>query len=307
MRQLLRLTLVLVAFVAAGCVPGAAGTPGPSPTIVPSPSPGAVLGIAELRYRLIDELGRPEYCDPDSYPVGRDEVPAMRERFPEIERDPDPMAAIRNRLAVDPDAQLTDDQRLAIYREWKLLNAIVLDGPERAFNLVVRMDPSTGSGTRVTGTIAADGTIRIASQEPGALVECPICLAIGTTIATPDGDVRVEDVRLDMAVWSLDGAGRRIVATVLRIGRTPVPASHAVVRLELADGRVVRASPGHPLADGRLLGSLRAGDIVDGSAVHLARLEPYRSGFTYDLLTSGADSAYLAGGILLASTLEREP
>jgi hypothetical protein len=112
-------------------------------------------------------------------------------------------------------------------------------------------------------------------------------------------------VRRGTAVWSVDLAGRPIVATVIDVGRTPVPPDHAVVRLALADGRVLHASPGHPLIDGRRLGALRAGDVVDGSTVVAATLERYAAGFTYDLLASGPTGAYLADRIVLASTMSR--
>jgi hypothetical protein len=305
MQRLIGLLLLAAAVAAAACGPSGSGGESPSPSIGPGASPGPDLGFAELRYRLIDQLGRPAFCDPDSYPVGRDEVQAMRERFPEVERDPETLVAIRARLGIAAAGDLTDDQRLAIYREWKLLNAIVLEGPERGFNLLVRLDEATGTGVRVAGTIGADGTITVTSQEPGARLECPICLASGTRIATPGGSVAIEDLRPGELVWSLDGRGRRIVATVLQAGRAPVPPDHAVVRLELADGRVVRASPGHPLIDGRALGSLRAGDVVDGATVVGVHAEAYAGGFTYDLLASGPTGAYLADGIPLDSTLTR--
>ena len=286
---------LLIAFVVIGC--------GTSASPVPSASPGPALTETELRYRLIDQVGMPEYCDPDSYPVGRDEVPAMRERFPEIERDRAAMTTILRRLGIPDDGSLTDDERLAVYRRWKLLASIQFDGPARAFSIVVRVDPNTGEGTRVTGTAAPDGSIVVTGREPGQQVVCPICLAAGTSIATPSGDVRVEDVRVGMTVWSVDEAGRRIRSAVIIVGRTPVPSTHQVVRLELADGRVVHASPGHPLGDGRLIGSIHAGDVVDGSIVASATLERYDAGFTYDLLTSGPTGSYIADGVVLGSTI----
>ena len=303
------LLLVALALAAAACGPSgsAPGSPAssvaPNPSGAPSPSLGADLGRAELRYRLIDEFGRPAFCDPDMYPVGRDEVQAMRERFPQVEQDGETVAVILDRLRIPRDAQLTEKQRLAVYRDWKVLESIPLEGPDRAFSMLVQLDQATGAGVRVTGTIGLDGTVTISSQEPGALLQCPICLAAGARIAVPGGDVAIEDVRPGLAVWSVDPAGRRIPATVIRIGRTPVPQDHAVVRLVLADGRVVRASPGHPLVDGRELGSLGAGDLVDGSTVIVATLERYDAGFTYDLLASGPTGAYIADGVILASTL----
>jgi len=284
--------VVILVLIVIGCA-------APAPTATPGPP----LGDVALKYRLVDELGPPAFCDPDSYPVGRDEVAAMRERFPEIEADREAFAAIATRLGLDPGAVADDGARLAIYRQWKLLNAIVLSGPDRSFDLLVRLDQATGNGTRVTGTITRDGRITITGEQDGQPQMCPICLAAGTRIGTPGGDVRVEDIRAGMAVWSVDGAGRRIEATVIRTGRTPVPSTHQVVRLRLADGRELLASPGHPLRDGRRIGDLRAGDAVDGSRVALAELEPYAGGFTFDLLTSGPTGAYVADGIVLRSTL----
>ncbi len=42
----------------------------------------------------------------------------------------------------------------------------------------------------------------------------------------------------------------------------------------LDDGRQVYVSPNHPLADGRPIGSIARGDIVDGARVIMAELVP---------------------------------
>ena len=76
-----------------------------------------------------------------------------------------------------------------------------------------------------------------------------------------------------------------------------------MVRLVLADGRSLAASPGHPLADGRLLGDLHVGDGVDGSAVVSADLVAYEGARTYDIVVSGPTGIYLVDGIALGSTL----
>jgi len=65
----------------------------------------------------------------------------------------------------------------------------------------------------------------------------------------------------------------------------------------------VRVSPGHPTADGRAVGSLRAGDRYDGAVVTSATLVPYGEPATYDLLPSGPTGTYWANGVLLGSTL----
>jgi hypothetical protein len=50
-------------------------------------------------------------------------------------------------------------------------------------------------------------------------------------------------------VWTLDPSGRKILAEVLAIKMMPVPAGFQIVKVTLADGRVVIASLGHPVAD----------------------------------------------------------
>ena len=106
---------------------------------------------------------------------------------------------------------------------------------------------------------------------------------------------------------SLEGltisTGRRVEGTVIALGSTPAPVDHHVVRLSLADGRAVDASPGHPLADGRQIGEIQVGDVVDGSRVSAAELLPYAGGETFDLVASGDTGAYFAGGIPMGSTL----
>jgi hypothetical protein len=295
------LVIVTVVVIVSGCsVIGGTGA-------TPSPTAGPALTTAELRYRLIDAFGPPWFCDPDEFPVARfDEQQRALERFGEMEADREAFDAILTHLAIQPGAQLTDVQKLETYRAWKALNAIVLDpagdGAYR-FDYLNQPAPNESVGRRTTGTIDAQGTITIEQQAPAGQPPCPICLALGTRIATPGGGLAVEDVRVGMRVWSFDETGRRALATVIRTGRTPVPPTHEVVRLVLDDGRELRASPGHPLPDGRPLGSIRAGDMVDGAIVASVILEPYDGGSTFDVLTDSPTGGYIADGIPLRSTL----
>ncbi len=280
-------------------------------TATPPPTPGPALTQAELRFRLIDELGPLWYCDPDEYPVPRgDEDDLALQRFPDVAADREVFAAILAHLGIAAGADPSDDQKLDIYRSWKQLNAIFLEPTTDArfrFDYLSVPAPGASEGQRTVGTIDPTGTLNIEQQAPAGEPPCPICLAAGTRIATPDGEVAVEDIRVGMRVWSLDGSGRRIVATVVRAGRAAVPATHRVIRLTLDDGRVLRASPGHPLADGRPLGGLDAGDRVDGAIVVSATLEPYAGGSTFDLLPDGPTGAYIADGVPLGSTLALAP
>jgi hypothetical protein len=331
MRRLLLAALMTVVAGCAGSNPGSATTPGPTgveasastatiepgatiePETSPAPSPEgspaaseAAIDAPDLRYHLVDQVGRPLFCDPDFYPVARaDEGQLANEHLAAIRSDAPTYAAILAHLTIDPAATLAPDQVLAIYREWKMLRALVLTKTDAGFGFdYVAADASGGqAGWHVVGTTDAGGTITVDRRDPSGLPPCPICLAMGTRIATPDGELRVEGVRPGMAVWTTDELGRRVVGRVLAVGSTPVPSTHRVVHLVLSDGRTVDVSPGHPLPDGRRLGDLRGGDQVDGATVVSAALVSYDGGATFDLLPSGTTGTYWANGILLASTL----
>ena len=298
------LLFLLVTMVAA-CSPGA--TPGP--TILPGPSGGGTLSAAQLRLQLIDQLGPRWYCDPDSYPIAvRDEMSRMRERWTDLLADGDALAAILQHegLAAIPAANLTDDQRLTVYRVWKVLNSIQLDPAGQGryrFDYVAQPVGGATEGTRTAGTISDRGDITVEQQAAAGQPPCPICLSVGTRIDTPDGPIAVEELRLGDPIWTLDADGRRLAGTVIALGSMQAPATHHVIRLVLADGRSVTASPGHPLLDGRALGELRVGDLVDGSRVVALDSLPYPNGETFDLVASGPTGAYFAGGIPLGTTL----
>ncbi len=134
-----------------------------------------------------------------------------------------------------------------------------------------------------------------------------ICLALGTKIDTPDGPVPVQYLKIGDLVWTQGVSGTRIAMPVAKIGQVAIPLDSQIVHLVLSDGREVWASPGHPTADGRLVGDLKLGDWVDGAQVNQARLVPYASAHTYDILPDGGSGVYWADGILLGSTLQNDP
>ena len=105
-------------------------------------------------------------------------------------------------------------------------------------------------------------------------------------------------------VWSVDATGNQIVVPVKSVGHTTVPNEHKVVHLILADDRELFVSPGHKLADGRAVGAILEGDVVDGAMVISAVLTLYNEPYTYDILPEGPTGMYWAGGILLQSTLK---
>jgi Hint domain len=302
----LRLSLfAAIALVAAACSPG--GGPTPGPTIIPGPTGGATLGPAELRLLLIDRLGPLWYCDRDEYPVGRDEQQAALDTWPEMQAENELFREIAERLAIDVDADVSDADKLAIYRGWKVGLAVQLESirdDTYRFDYLAQPVGGAAEGTRTAGTIRSSGEITIEQQAPAGEPMCPICLSRGTLIDTPAGPVPVERLRLGDPIWTLTADGRRVAGVVIALGSTTAPPDHEVVRLVLEDGRTVTASPGHPLADGRLIGDVQVGDLVDGSRVVRADRLAYESNATYDLLASGETGTYFAGGIALDSTLD---
>lgn len=287
----------------AACSPPTGGSGTPGPTIIPAPSGGGTFGPADLRLVLIDRLGPIWSCGD---PAGRDEGQAALEAWPEMQAENELFRAIADRLDIDVDADVSGAEKLAIYRLWKAGLAVQLEtiGDDTyRFDYLAQPVGGASDGTRTAGTIRSSGQITIEQQAPAGEPNCPICLARGTLIDTPDGPVPVEDLGLGDPIWTLTADGRRVAGVVIALDSTSAPPDHQVVRLELEDGRTVTASSGHPLADGRLIGDLRPGDVVDGSRVSAAAREPYASTHTFDLVSSGATGWYFAGGVPLGSTL----
>jgi hypothetical protein len=310
LRHLLALTAVILI---CACSPSASGPPGgtPGPTILPGPSGGGALTGGELRLLVIERFGPRWYCDPDEYPIAHGtELERAIERFPEMVAEGEIYKAVAAKLGIDISGALTDAQKQQIYHVWKVALSIpfdpIGDGRYRFDYLAEPADGGT-EGTRTAGIVNADGSMTIEQQAAAGQPPCPICLSRGTLIDTPDGPVRVEDLRLGDPIWTIDADGRRVAGTVIALGSTTAPANHHVILLTLADGRSVTASPRHPLADGRTLGALAIDDIVDGSRVVGWESIPYTGGETFDLVASGPTGSYLSDGIPLDTTLTFAP
>lgn len=274
----------------------------------PSPTPTPVVYSApELKYRLISNFSGVFYCDPDFYPVAREgqEQANAVEQFPIIRANAAEFSAILEHLGLPDKAEYTDQEKLLVYREHKVLTyGVELTASGGVYDFTLRV--GEGQGYRITGTITPSGTITVVKQET-SFNTCPICLAKGTRIDTPSGPVPVEELSRGMAVWSVDDSGRRVLAAVVETAVTHVPPSFQVVTVRLSDGRAVTASPGHPTAEGRPLGDYRVGDSLDGALVTAVERASYEREATYDLLTSGTTGLYWANGILLRSTLIGSP
>lgn len=282
-------------------------TEGPFPTPVPPTPiptlPSSDLSLTELKYRVLDQFPDFFFCDRDFYPIAiGDEADLARQRFPELQTNQEEFQTILTHNGLSGSTTFTDDQKLLIYREHKKLNAIYFELVGDKYQFQIQTGSEGQQGSVITGTIDGAGSIEVQKQEPGFLT-CPICLAAGTLIDTPRGPVAVENIRVGDPVWTLNGPGARVSATILRTSRVFVPASHQVIHVILSDGRELWASPGHPTADARALGDLKVNDLLDGARVMKVERLPYTGTATYDLLPSGDTGFYWANGILLGSTL----
>src|SRR5438552_6114706 len=162
-------TVTATAITVIGTTPPITGTlppnPTPAPTTTPSPAPGG-LTQAQLKYRIVDRFGRLLFCDPDYYPVARaDEQALAHERLPAIQQDAPTFSAILSHLGIAPASSYTKEQELAIYRDWKMLNALHLDQLGGGFHfLAIFGSLSNQQGTRVDGTSDQRGNVTTGAQ-----------------------------------------------------------------------------------------------------------------------------------------------
>src|ERR1700704_2523781 len=108
-------TLLLVAIFAIAC-----GSALPAP----APGSGGVLTVAELKYRVIEQVGSPYVCGPPVARQGYEEDAAAAE-FATIKADAETYRAIL------PHAHPAGDEsslayQVAVWREWQKLQAVRL-------------------------------------------------------------------------------------------------------------------------------------------------------------------------------------
>jgi hypothetical protein len=259
------------------------------------------MSVWTLRYRLLEHYPNFAYCDPDLYPVARDDEQAAADAWwARVRPDsPEPRAILAEHGFR---GSLTKAQRLTAYRDHKRLTAISMSEVASGY----AYELSTGAGGEpdqtVVGVITVEGRIREGSHgpRPGG---CPVCLEWSARIATPRGDVLVPDIRPGDLVWTTDSGGRRVAAEVQRVARRPTPGPHLMLRLALTDGRVLVAAGAHPGADGRSLRQLRVGQRYDGATVIRTDWVTSTAPATFDLLPAGTTGRYWVNDILVGSTL----
>jgi hypothetical protein len=299
------LVTLFALLLATACNPSLTAPASPLPaatTNAPARSP-IQLSPTELKYRLVAQFGRIFYCDPDVYPVAR-ALPESEfdQRFARLQQNSEEYQAILKHLGFAGTAALSSGQKQQVYAESKMLNAISLQPIGEAYQFSLRVSDGGTRGSSIEGTIDRGGNIQVTKREPTFTI-CPICLAGDTRIDTPQGPVRVEDLRVGMSVWTSDRTGVRRAAVIVQTAKRSVPAGTLLVRVTLEDGRALTASASHPAMDGRVIGDLARGDILDGARVAAVERVPIAGDATYDVLPAGETGAYWANGILLRSTL----
>ena len=255
-----------------------------------------------LEVRVLDSVGHFYYCDPDEFPVGYGTAAQRARRgFPTVEADPQALSVIAGELHLGSGPyDIAAKER--IWQLYKRMNAVGLERGKGGYRFTLVSDPDNGKFRH--GFVRDDGAVFLGRpyNEPN-YHGCPICLVRGTLIGTPIGSVPVDRLRIGDPIWTTGPGGIRIATRVAVVGRVAVGPRHAVIEVQLRDGRAIVASPGHPLGDGRHLMDLRVGFKYDGSRVASLRWATYADGWTYDVLPAGPTGDYWANGILVGSTL----
>jgi hypothetical protein len=293
--------LVAVVVVAmAGCA-RAAG-PGQPAGTTPSQPGSATANEWYLRYVLLARYPDFAYCDPDYYPVQRDdEQPAADDWWARADHSsPEVATILAQRGYHEP---LRPDQRLAAYRDHKRLSVITMKAITGGYQFELSTSISGGEPDQtVLGMITPDGATKEGSRQPRP-GGCPICLDAEAHIATPNGDVPVALIRPGDVVWTTDSSGRRIAAAVVKTVRRDTPGPHLMLRLALSDGRALIAAGAHPAVDGSYLRQLRAGQPYDGATVTSVGWTLSTAPATFDIRPAGPTGNYWANGIVVGSTL----
>jgi hypothetical protein len=129
------------------------------------------------------------------------------------------------------------------------------------------------------------------------------CVSAGTRIATPTGEVRIEELRKGDWVYSV--MGEAIVPARIRETNRVAVENHSMVQVRTASGRTLSMSPRHPTSQRVRFDALAPGDMIGDERIESVELVPYAHPFTFDILPGTPSGAYFAEGVLVGSTLAR--
>src|SRR6267378_1695404 len=120
---------------------------------------GSPLTLNQLKFKVIDAVGVPIFCDPDFYPIGRagGEEASADTYYPQIRSDPELYAAIVAHEHL-PSGDLNESQKLTLYRAFKHLRALVLTktGDSYSFEIRVRKPAPDNRVELVAGSVRVD-------------------------------------------------------------------------------------------------------------------------------------------------------
>ena len=201
--------------------PSASATPAPSASTTPTATASGGLSPAEIRYLLIDKFGPLHYCDPDEYPVAHgDEQQKAIAQFPADRRR---RANARRHLASGRPHRPDD-----VLRRRQAAHLPRVEGAQRRRRATVgqravpvRRDERGRRGERRGDALPGHGRCPDGPDQhhyagAGVRRECPICLARGTLIATPNGPVAVDQLQPGDPIWTTDASGKRVASVVVQ-------------------------------------------------------------------------------------------
>jgi hypothetical protein len=122
------------------------------------------------------------------------------------------------------------------------------------------------SVTAHVGIRAAATTVSAAESRATAVARGGLCFAAGTIVATPDGDMKIEDIEVGDTVWAYDFAtGKSVERKVTELKRN---FTHYWVDVQV-DGETIQATRGHPFWVESEKKWVEAADLKPGMSVRL--------------------------------------
>jgi hypothetical protein len=130
-----------------------------------------------------------------------------------------------------------------------------------------------------------------------------LCCSPWTLIDTPQGERRIDAMRVGDPVWSMRD-GHRVEARVGSVGKVRHErGTHSVLRIKLDNGRTLEVSATHPDAYGKPLAGYAATELLGGPIIRSIVNIPYKVEYTHDIRPDTPDGTYWAEGCHIGSTL----
>ncbi len=180
-------------------------------------------------------------------------------------------------------------------------NTVVFSAAESSYSLVNSAGTITVQASGgITDTLTNIQTLQFSDQSISASA-IPVCFCAGTRIATPTGQVEVQDLRIGDLVVTVEGTaepirwiGRQTIAPRFADPLTTQPI--CIHESAVADGvpaRDLYVSPAHAIAIGEIL--IQAGALVNGTSV--TRHQSTEETFMYYHIELSSHALILAEGL----------